>query len=363
MRSGVTQSAGDGHLDAVAATPWAPLALPGAAAHELRRVEARLRSAAAREDCLAALALQLIDAGGKRLRPALVVAAATAVGGPSAVDERVIDAAAAVELIHLASLCHDDVLDAATLRRGRASANARWGNHVAVLGGDVLLSHAYRVASRLGAVELRRLAQTLTDLCAGQVAESAARFDPQRAIEQYDASIRGKTASLLATACWLGGATADGDAASVDALAQFGAETGVAFQIADDVLDLYGHDHALGKAAGSDLRAGVFTLPVLLALGEDRALAGLLVEGIDADGVVEVGRRVRATGADRRAVACALEHLRTGLLRLGEVPLHEEGRRTLTAIAGLVLEPLDRLGLAGRTRHRPERRALQADAA
>jgi heptaprenyl diphosphate synthase len=331
---------------------------------QLRRVESRLRAVATRtpDERLGEIALHGIDAGGRRLRPALVLSAAIAVGGHDAVTDRVVDAAAAVELLHLASLYHDDVLDSAPLRRGRPSVNALWGNHAAVLGGDVLLSHAYRVAAELGTAALRRLAHTLAALCVGQIAESAALFDAARDVAHYDASIRGKTATLLSTSCWLGAATADAPADTAETLARFGMELGVAFQIVDDVLDLYGQGHALGKPAGSDLRAGVFTLPVLLTLERDSTLAELLVEGIDEHGVAEVTERVRAAGADRRAVGLALGHLQTAFDHLDEAPLLPEGTRLLTAIGKLVLEPLERLGLGGgpRVRQPDERQKVGA---
>lgn len=315
-------------------------------ATQLRRVESRLRAVARTPDRrLAELALHGIEAGGKRLRPALVVGAATAVGGREAVSERVIDAAAAVELLHLASLYHDDVLDSAPLRRGRRSANALWGNQIAVLGGDVLLAHAYRVAADLGVVELRRLAHTLAALCSGQIAESAAQFDAARDIAHYDASIRGKTAALLATSCWLGARTAGAPRRSADALACFGMELGMAFQIVDDVLDLYGHGLQIGKPAGSDLREGVFTLPVLLALQCDPTLVQLLVEGIDEDGVAEVTRRVRAADADRHAIALAFDHLQIAFAQLSDPCFLADGVQLLLAVGELVLEPLEQLGL------------------
>jgi heptaprenyl diphosphate synthase len=316
-------------------------------AAQLRRVESRLRAVASTPDQhLAELALHGIDAGGKRLRPVLVVSAAMAIGGDEGVGDRVIDAAAAVELLHLASLFHDDVLDEAAVRRGHPSANALWGNHAAVLGGDVLLSHAYRVAADLGAAELRRLAYTLAALCSGQVAESAARFDTARDLIHYDASIRGKTAALLATSCWLGASTAGAPPPFADALARYGTELGIAFQIVDDVLDLYGHGLQIGKPAGSDLRAGVFTLPVLMALQRDPALVELLVEDIDEQGIHEVALRVRAVGADRRAVAHALDHLQIAFAHLDNPVFAREGVELLMAIGQLVLDPLEPLGLA-----------------
>jgi heptaprenyl diphosphate synthase len=317
------------------------------------RVESRLRAVATMPDArLAEVALNGIEAGGRRLRPALVVGSAIAVGGRQAISERVIDAATAVELLHLASLYHDDVLDSAPLRRGRPSANALWGNHAAVLGGDVLLSHAYRLAADLGAPELRRFAHTLATLCSGQIAESAAQFDAGRELAHYDASIRGKTAALLATSCWLGASTAGGSARTSEALACFGTELGVAFQIVDDVLDLYGHGLQIGKPAGSDLRMGVFTLPVLMALQRDPELVELLVDGIDEESIAEVARRVRAAGADRRAVTLALDHLQIALAQLADPAFLPEGVQLLVAIGELVFEPLERLGYGRRARAR-----------
>lgn len=338
----------------------------GYAATQLRRVESRLRDVARTPDQrLTELALHGIEAGGRRLRPALVVFAAMTIGGRDAVNERVVDAAAAVELLHLASLYHDDVLDSAPIRRGRPSPNALWGNHAAVLGGDVLLSHAYRVAATLGAAELQRLSLTLAALCSGQLAESSAQFDATRDVADYEASIRGKTAALLATSCWLGATTAGACADAAEALGRFGMELGIAFQVVDDVLDLYGHGLQIGKPAGSDLREGVFTLPVLLTLQRDPALAELLVEGIDEQGVRDVARRVREAGADRRAVAFALEHLQRAFAQLGDRAFVPTGVRSLTKIGDLVLEPLERLGLGDgdRTACRTHARAAEVQVA
>jgi heptaprenyl diphosphate synthase len=330
---------------------------------QLRRVESRLRAVASTPDeRLAELALHGIEAGGRRLRPALVVCAAMAIGGREAVSERVIDAAAAVELLHLASLYHDDVLDSATVRRDRPSANALWGNHAAVLGGDVLLAHAYRVAADLGSAELRRLAHTLVLLCSGQIAESTAQFDPTRPFSHYDIAIRGKTAALLATSCWLGASTAGAPPQLADALACFGMELGVAFQIIDDVLDLYGHGLQIGKPAGSDLREGIFTLPVLMALQRDPTLVDLLIEGIDDEGIDDVARHVRAVDADRRAVAHALDHLQIAFAHLGDPAFTPDGVQLLMAIGELVLEPLDRLGLGAGPRRRDGAPAAEVSA-
>lgn len=338
---------------------------PAGAAAELQRVDSRLRDVVATtpDAGLAQMLLDAVGTSGKRLRPALVLASATAARGPEAITERVVDAAAAVELLHLASLHHDDVLDAAQVRRGRPSANALWGNHAAILGGDALLAHACGVAAGLSASALDRIARTLLALCSGQAAESAAQFDCRRAVTHYDFSIRGKTATLLSTSCWLGAATAGASGDVAEAFAGFGMELGIAFQVVDDVLDLYGHGLRTGKPAGADLRAGVYTLPVLIALERDPALVELLVEGIDEDGRREVARRVEAAGADRRAVACALGHLRAAFAQLDAAACFAEGAGRLRAIAKLVLEPLERLGLTSGPRIRaPVPVARQASA-
>jgi heptaprenyl diphosphate synthase len=357
---GGAQRRADHGRDGVAAGTTVAFHPSGDTTAQLIRVESRLRAVAtATHPRLAELSLHGIEAGGKRLRPALVVCSAIAVGGPEAVSDRVIDAATAVELLHLASLYHDDVLDSAPLRRGRPSANALWGNHAAVLGGDVLLAHAYRVAADLGGPELRRFAHTLAALCSGQIAESEAQFDVGRDLAHYDASIRGKTAALLATACWLGASTAGAAAPATETLACFGTELGVAFQIVDDVLDLYGNGLQFGKPAGSDLREGVFTLPVLMALQRDPGLVELLVEGIGEDGIAEVARRVRAAGADQRAVALALDHLQIAFARLGDPSFLPDGVELLLAIGELVFEPLERLGLGVHARTWPHMPAAE----
>jgi heptaprenyl diphosphate synthase len=320
--------------------------LPAVACTVLVRVDAELRRATTIDDRrLTRIAAHLLDAGGKRLRPTLVVACALAAGGSGVVSQRVVDAAVAVELAHLASLYHDDVLDAAELRRGQPSANALWGNELAVLGGDVLLAHAYRVASDLGPEALRRLSDTMIELCSGQVAETDRQFDGARAIADYELAIRGKTAALLATSCWLGAVAVDEDPMTADALSRYGAEVGMAFQIVDDLLDLCGDSGVIGKATGSDLRGGVFTLPELLAVADDASLVDLLTRGITDEDIAEVGRRVRASGADQLAGHHALAHVQAAQAQLTALQLDPEGESMLSALAEMVMGPLGFLRL------------------
>ncbi|HEX2070494.1 MAG TPA: polyprenyl synthetase family protein [Thermoleophilaceae bacterium] len=336
---------GDGSLRQTAATP--PFELPGPAAAELQQVETRLRAVATTcNKPVSDIVLHLVEAGGKRLRATLVISAALAVHARS-VNERVIDAAVAVELLHLASLYHDDVLDDARQRRDRPTANALWGPHAAILTGDVLLAQAYRIAAELGTDELRRLSQTVTDLCAGQIAETATQFDAARDVSQYDASVRGKTAALVATCCWLGATAAGAPKRTAQTLSCFGLELGMAFQVIDDILDLYATADMVGKPVGGDVRTGVLTLPVLLALRADPSLADLLTQDIDDEGIDEVRNRVRDVGADRDAVGVATAHLQTALSHLGARGLAPAGKRLLVSIAHAIVDPLDQLGLSG----------------
>ena len=248
-----------------------------------------------------------------------------------------------VELLHQASLYHDDVLDDAPVRRSRASVNANWGNRIAILAGDALLARAFSLASALRRHELLRFSQTVADLCAGQIAET--QSDHRREIVDYEAAARKKTAALFASSCWLGASTADAAPTIVLALERYGEELGVAYQLIDDLLDLYGDPSTTGKPTGADLSTGVFTLPVLLAMAHDPAVADLLSDSPDPDAIEEVLRRVSTTGADRRTGSLANERVRQAMAALDAVELNTEGRQLLTRIAEWVLGPAEELGL------------------
>lgn len=234
---------------------------------ELVRVEAALRQSVTADDpYLTEIAGHLLVAGGKRLRPALAVLAAVA-GGGTATDD-VVMGGVSVELVHLGSLYHDDVMDEASTRRAVPTVNARWGNLVAILAGDFLLARASEIAAGLGTEVAALLARTIGSLCEGQVGELKTAFDPNRTEAEYLASIRGKTASLTAAACRIGALTAGLPTATVEGLTVFGDRFGMVFQVVDDILDLVASDEQLGKPSGNDLVEGVYTLPVLRALAE-----------------------------------------------------------------------------------------------
>lgn len=206
--------------------------------------------------------VHLADAGGKRLRPLLVLLCAEL--GPEPEASGVIDAAVAVELTHLASLYHDDVMDEAPMRRGVPSAQEKFSNSVAILAGDVLFARASAVISRLGAKAVLWHAETFGRLCAGQLHETIGRASEQPQREYYIGVLADKTGSLIAASARYGVFTAGGSDELGEQVAQWAERIGVAFQLADDVLDIRSDGEESGKTPGTDLREGVDTMPIIL---------------------------------------------------------------------------------------------------
>ncbi|MDH6577672.1 polyprenyl synthetase family protein [Kitasatospora sp. MAP5-34] len=206
-------------------------------------------------------ASHLIEAGGKRFRPLLVMLAAQ-FGDPYAPG--VVPSAVVVELTHLATLYHDDVMDEAPVRRGTASANSRWDNSVAILTGDFLFSRASQVLAELGPEAVRIQADAFERLVTGQILETAGTGPADDQLQHYLDVISGKTGSLVAVSCRFGALMAGAEPWVVEILTQYGERMGTAFQLADDVLDIASDGHESGKTPGTDLREGVPTLPVLL---------------------------------------------------------------------------------------------------
>jgi heptaprenyl diphosphate synthase len=236
---------------------------------ELRRVEPMLLAAVTAGDpFLDQVATHLIKAGGKRLRPMLALASATR--GERRATEADLLGSVSVELVHLASLYHDDVIDEATIRRGTESVNSRFGNLMAIVGGDYLLARSAEIAASLGTEIAGLLATTLGLLCRGQVSEVKTAFSVGRTFDQYLEAVEGKTAALMATSCRVGALTGGAPRTEVEALTEFGRNFGIVFQLRDDVLDVVGTDGELGKPPGQDLAEGVYTLPVLHALADPR---------------------------------------------------------------------------------------------
>ena len=236
------------------------------------------------------IATHLIAAGGKRLRPTLTLAAASKDGSP--VTEDTILGAVAVELVHLASLYHDDVMDEATERRNVVSVNGRWGNLLAVVVGDFLLARSAEIAASLGTEIAGILARTLGRLTQGQVAEVRSVYRIDRTEEDYLTAIADKTGALMATACRIGAITGGLDRRDIEALTEYGENLGIVFQIRDDILDIIATEEEAGKLPGQDLSEGIYTLPVQRALADARVgpeLAALLGRPL-AHNEVEIAR-------------------------------------------------------------------------
>jgi heptaprenyl diphosphate synthase len=304
---------------------------------DLGRVEQELRASVVADDAfLTEVASHLILAGGKRVRPALALTAA-ATSSPSmvAAPHDVVLGAVSVELVHLGSLYHDDVMDDATTRRTVASVNAKWGNLKAILAGDYLLATASEIAASLGTEVAGLLASTIAQLCQGQILELQSAFDQSRTEEAYLASIDGKTASLLGTACRIGGIVAGLPREQIDALTTFGRSYGMAFQIVDDLLDVTATDEVLGKPAGHDLVEGTYTLPIIRTLqaGGPAAeeLSALLARLRPVDGSLEPVDDPQAI-AQARELLVTVPAVRSALDTARQFV--EEGRVALAPYAG-----------------------------
>jgi geranylgeranyl pyrophosphate synthase len=260
---------------------------------DLLRVEDILIEAAGASDhsLVRDPSLHLIRAGGKRLRPALVLISARA--GEERRHETDL-AAASIELVHLATLYHDDVIDETDIRRGVQTVVARWGIEIAVLVGDYLFARACTLAADAGGEVPGILARAIARVCEGQVAETAMVGRSDRSVSDYIETIEKKTASLFAAACKLGAVTAGAAETTVSSLERYGGHLGIAFQMVDDVLDLVGSPDVIGKQPGTDIKEGVFTLPILIACERDRSVAERLKDDRDLTWVLQA---LRETGA------------------------------------------------------------------
>jgi heptaprenyl diphosphate synthase len=286
----------------------------------------------------------LLVAGGKRFRPLLALLAAEF--GPSeANDRRPVEAAVAVELIHVGSLYHDDVIDESDLRRGAPSANANWTNTVAILAGDFLLAKASEVAATyLSQEAVRLLAVTYAELVVGQSHELQLVDSLSHSASEYERVIGGKTASLIRTSARLGAMATDAEPSVIETLTEWAWELGMVFQLSDDALDLVANESILGKPAGSDIREGKFTLPVLAAIAspEGEAIHQLLdrprpyPENI----VEEAIALLRDGGWVDQAIDAALlrtERAQTLLLTLPDIP----ARTILSNLGGYLVDQVE----------------------
>ncbi len=248
----------------------------------------------------------LIYAGGKRLRPLLALASATGGARPARQDD--LFGAVALELMHLASLYHDDVMDEADIRRNVDSVNARYGNLIAIVAGDYLMARSATLAADLGADAAGLLARTLAWLTRGQVSEVRTAFSVGRTEADYFEAIEGKTASLMASSCRMGALTARLDENESVALTEFGRCFGMVYQLRDDILDVLATDNQLGKPAGQDLAEGIYNLPTLFALRDAHLgdeLRSLLGAKLNDDERERARKLVIATDAIAQTIASA----------------------------------------------------------
>ncbi|WP_149203965.1 polyprenyl synthetase family protein [Actinotalea subterranea] len=308
--------------------PLADAELADLLAGRLDLVEERLRDAVAHADVLAdATSRHLVNAGGKRLRPLLTLLAAQLGEGHR---PEVVDAAVVVELTHLATLYHDDVMDSAPVRRGAPSAHEVWGNQVAILTGDLLFARASGIVAGLGPEAVRIQAATFERLCLGQLHETVGPPPGADPVAHYLQVLSDKTASLIATSARFGAMFAGCRPAVVDTLIVYGEKVGVAFQLADDVIDLTSDGDQTGKTPGTDLREKVPTMPALLlrerargpqGTAADRELVALLDSDLASDEALAeavAGLRAHPVVADTRDRAVAWAH--EAVAALGTLP-------------------------------------------
>jgi geranylgeranyl pyrophosphate synthase len=304
-------------------------AIPGL----MERVEVRMgRLATGHGPLLARHAGDTIAAGGKRLRPLLVLLAA---GVPPPETEGLVNAAVSIELIHAATLVHDDVLDASALRRGRPTVLAVGGRALATATGDLLFSRAFASLAAGGSVaEVQLLSRASSELATGELMQRADAWDPSVSVERYLDRCRLKTGVLFRAACELGALEGASDAGL---LAGFGEQIGIAFQILDDVLDVAGPPERTGKPRGTDLLDGTVTLPLIIALERDPGLAGVQLRAITtpAQGA-EICDRIARTGALEEAKARALRLVQDAKELLPALPPGQ--RSALELVADGVVE-------------------------
>ena len=288
---------------------------PGIDAHLARINERLLDSVVTNDPMLDEITTHLIRAGGKRLRPLFAVLSAATT---TDVNDDIVDGGVCVELVQVGSLYHDDVIDESTTRRGVESVNVRWNNLTAILAGDFLLARASEIAARLGTEVAGLLGATIARLCEGELLELRHAYDTTRSEEAYFGAIEGKTASLYATACRIGGIVGGLPRPAIDALTEFGRCYGMAFQLVDDVLDIVATDEQLGKPAGLDLTEGIYNLPVLRSLADPevgaelRSLLGTPIDGEPRD-------RARTLTAAGGGVAASLDEARSFVARGQEI--------------------------------------------
>jgi len=275
----------------------------------LYSVEERIRAQArAFDPAVEGYVDYVCNSSGKRLRPALALLSGGATGK---ITSSHVDLAVILELIHIATLVHDDIMDGADLRREQPTVNAKWGNAISVLLGDALLAHAMRLATNFSETEVvRRIADAAAEVCTGEIIQTQRRFDLKLSVQDYYKIVEMKTAALFAAASELGAFLSETTPERIGALKQFGVKLGTAYQVYDDCLDLVGDEEKIGKTLGSDLRKGKLTLPLIFLLqsarrsGTHEKVSALLLGGDEVE-AEKIGLLLAECGAMRQTAEAA----------------------------------------------------------
>ncbi|MYL32745.1 heptaprenyl diphosphate synthase component II [Pontibacillus yanchengensis] len=278
---------------------------------------------------------QLLEAGGKRIRPVFVLLA----GKFGEYDiERMKDVAVSLELIHMASLVHDDVIDDAELRRGQPTIKAKWDNRIAMYTGDYIFARALECLSNLETAKAHRiLSETIVEICIGEIEQIKDKFNWDQNLRTYLRRIRRKTAILIAVSCRLGAVAAGASLEVERALFRYGYYVGMSYQIIDDVLDFTSTEKELGKPAGSDLMQGNITLPVLYAMQQDSNLRQDYLESLEneeasSEQMQHIITRIKDTGAIKQSLAISEKYLHKAFTEIEVLPDQKE-KQTLRNIA------------------------------
>jgi heptaprenyl diphosphate synthase len=291
---------------------------------------------------LNAAAAQMLASRGKNLRSTLALLAATA--GPRPDDPAVRDGAAAIELFHMVTLAHDDVIDDGRVRRGAQTVSNVYGNVTASLAAGALFARAIELIAGCGDEPVRRFASTAGDVCVGQMRELEDVSDATRSIERYELAVEGKTASLFGFSAWLGSTLSGASVSVTHALERFGHEFGMAFQIADDILDLVASERLTGKQQAKDLEQGIYTLPVLHALKVDRGLRAMLRRDPTQIDPLEAVRIVANAGGIDAAMKACEERASRARTHLRDAPeLSATSARGMAELLAFALAKLQRL--------------------
>jgi octaprenyl-diphosphate synthase len=308
-------------------------------------VDARIvAQAAAFDPAIEGYVAYALGSGGKRLRPMVALLSGGATGSLTAEH---IDLAVIVELIHLATLVHDDIMDEAERRRAQPTVNARWGNSLSVLLGDCLFAHALSLSTNFENADISRaIARTASEICSGEMIQTQRRFDLQLSVDDYFRIIEMKTGSLFATAGELGATISGADLETVKSLKTFGEKIGTAYQIYDDCLDLAGTEAATGKTLGTDLTKGKFTLPVLIFLQSasefERERCSTLIVEERSDEVTELLKNAATNGALNSSITTATDLIREAQAALVPLPANAHAD-ALLALGEALAEMLDQL--------------------